>query len=45
MLFNPFDDKEKAGLLLFKDESHQYFLCIEKVGGTKHISIKLTIPE
>ena len=40
MLFNPFDDKEKAGLLLFKDESHQYFLCIEKVGGTKHISLK-----
>ena len=40
MLFNPSDDKETAGMLLFKDETHQYFFCLNKVGENKTISLK-----
>jgi len=40
MLFNPSDDKETAGMLLFKDETHQYFFCLNKVGENKNISLK-----
>lgn len=43
MLFNPSDDKEAAGLLLFKNETHQYFLCVNKAGDDKkYISLKQT---
>ena len=45
MLFNPKDDKEAAGLLLFKDEKHQYFLCVSRPDGKKRISlIKIGVP-
>lgn len=45
MLFNPKDDKEAAGLLLFKDERHQYFLCVSRPDGKKRISlIKIGVP-
>ena len=40
MLFNPSKDKETAGMLLFKDEAHQYFFCLNKVGENKNISLK-----
>ncbi len=40
MLFNPSDDKEAAGLLLFKDERHQYFFCVSQPGGVRSISLK-----
>ena len=40
MLFNPSNDKETAGMLLFKDEAHQYFFCLNKVGENKNISLK-----
>lgn len=40
MLFDPSDDKEAAGLLLFKDEGHQYFFCMSKTGDKKYLSLK-----
>ena len=40
MLFNPSNGKETAGMLLFKDEAHQYFFCSNKVGENKSISLK-----
>lgn len=40
MLFEPSDNKEAAGLLLFKDEKHQYFLAVNKPGEKKQISLK-----
>ena len=30
MLFNPSNEKEEAGMLLFKDEKHQYLLAVNK---------------
>lgn len=42
MLFNPSDNKEVAGMLLFKDESHQYFFCVAQSEGKRHISLKKT---
>ena len=27
-------------MLLFKDETHQYFFCLNKVGENKNISLK-----
>lgn len=40
MLFNPSDDKEAAGMLLFKDEAHYYFFCVEKSEEGKYIRVK-----
>ena len=40
MLFDPSDDKEMAGMLLFKDETHQYFFCLSKASENKYISLK-----
>lgn len=40
MLFDPSDDMEAAGLLLFKDEGHQYFFCMSKTGDKKYLSLK-----
>ena len=40
MLFNPSDDKEAAGLLLFKDEMCQYFFYLSRIGNSKYISLK-----
>lgn len=40
MLFDPSDNKGAAGLLLFKDEKHQYFLAVNKPGAKKQISLK-----
>lgn len=39
LLFNPDDEKEKAGLLLFKDERHHYFFAFGKKGDDKVISL------
>jgi len=40
MLFDPSDNSEAAGLLLFKNETHQYFFCMNRVGIGKCISLK-----
>ena len=40
MLFDPSDGKEMAGMLLFKDETHQYFFCLSKASENKYISLK-----
>lgn len=40
MLFNPSDEKEAAGLLLFKDETHQYFFCINQADGNRQVVLK-----
>lgn len=40
MLFDPSDEQEMAGLLLFKDEKHQYFFCLNRKGEEKLISLK-----
>ncbi len=40
MLFDPSDDKSSAGLLLFKDETHQYFLAVSKQGDEKCIALE-----
>lgn len=40
MLFNPSNEKEKAGLLLFKDEKHQYFLAVNRQGETKSVFLE-----
>lgn len=39
MLFDPSNHAEKAGLLLFKDETHQYFLSVGKEGSDKQVSL------
>lgn len=39
MLFDPSDETEKAGMLLFKDETHQYFLAAGMDGTDKTISL------
>lgn len=39
MLFNPQNDNEKAGLILFKDEQHHYFFAFGKAGDDKTISL------
>lgn len=39
MLFDPSNHAEKAGLLLFKDETHQYFLSVGKEGSDKLVSL------
>lgn len=40
MLFNPSDTKEAAGMLLFKDERHQYFFCVSQSENGRSISLK-----
>ena len=39
MLFNPVGDSEKAGILLFKDETHQYFFCMKNVRGQRSVAL------
>jgi xylan 1,4-beta-xylosidase len=39
MLFNPENEKETAGILLYKDESHQYFLGVSKSGADRKVSL------
>lgn len=38
--FVPSDEKDAAGLLLFKDEGHQYFLSLSKSGSTMVVSLQ-----
>jgi alpha-N-arabinofuranosidase len=40
MLFNPADDKDAAGLLLFKDETHHYFFSVRQSGNKKKIALE-----
>lgn len=38
--FQPQDENEAAGLLLLKDEGHQYFLSIRKSGKARNVSVE-----
>lgn len=40
VLFDPRDENEAAGLLLLKDEKHQYFLSIRKNSDGKKIAVE-----
>jgi xylan 1,4-beta-xylosidase len=40
MYFDPADENEEAGLLLYKDESHQYFLAVKKAKNGKKVLLK-----
>jgi alpha-N-arabinofuranosidase len=40
MDFVPTDNKSEAGILLYKDEFHQYFLCISKEGAQRKLCLK-----
>lgn len=39
LVFSPKKAGEKAGLLLFKDETHQYLLCMTNNGTTNSVSL------
>ncbi len=39
MKFNPADESETAGLLLFKDENHQYYMAVGKKGNNRIASL------
>ncbi len=39
MLFDPRDESEAAGLLLFKDETHQYFMGEHRKDGKKYVTL------
>lgn len=40
MNFNPVDENESAGLLLNKDETHQYYVGIQHVGGKRKLFLQ-----
>lgn len=40
MLFDPVNESEAAGILIFKDEKHQYFLSVSKSGEKKRIALE-----
>lgn len=40
LLFEPEDDSTSAGILLFKDEGHQYFLSVTRVASQKRIVLE-----
>lgn len=39
MIFQPDNENEKAGMLLFKDETHYYFMSVGRKDGKKVISL------
>ncbi len=39
MYFNPSDSTQKAGMLLFKDETHQLFMAVSQSGEGRSISL------
>ncbi|PSK82735.1 glycoside hydrolase family 43 protein [Prolixibacter denitrificans] len=40
LYFEPTNEKETAGLLLLKDEKHQYFLSVGKLDGGRKVSLE-----
>lgn len=40
LLFDPENDSTSAGMLLFKDETHQYFLSVTRVASGKRIVLE-----
>jgi len=40
ILFEPQNEEDAAGLLLYKDESHQYFLAVRRSGNNTKISLE-----
>lgn len=40
MTFSPENDSQLAGMLLMKDETHQYLLALNKKGDKKYISVR-----
>ncbi|MDL2245305.1 glycoside hydrolase family 43 protein, partial [Parabacteroides sp. OttesenSCG-928-J18] len=39
MQFHPENEKQKAGMLLFKDEAHHYFFALQKTAGGYSVSL------
>ncbi|HPR32361.1 MAG TPA: glycoside hydrolase family 43 protein [Prolixibacteraceae bacterium] len=40
LVFHPADESERAGLLLYKDEGHQYFLSVQNQGKDRKIALE-----
>ncbi len=40
MFFNPSTDTDAAGMILYKDESHQYFLSVRKSNQGRRVSLE-----
>ncbi|MDR0798552.1 MAG: glycoside hydrolase family 43 protein, partial [Dysgonamonadaceae bacterium] len=40
LFFNPSDENDEAGILVYKDEKHQYFLSVGKTGENLKISVE-----
>jgi alpha-N-arabinofuranosidase len=40
LFFEPSDENEEAGILIYKDESHQYFLSVVKTGENFKVSVE-----
>jgi xylan 1,4-beta-xylosidase len=41
MYYTPHSETESAGMLMMKDETHQYLFVVERVGGVSKISLKI----
>lgn len=42
LVFEPQTVNERAGMLLFKDETHQYLLCVAKTSAGKAVELRKT---
>lgn len=42
LYFNPTEEQDKAGLLLYKDEKHHIFLSLQGVDDNKEIKVEMT---
>ncbi|MDR1370880.1 MAG: family 43 glycosylhydrolase, partial [Dysgonamonadaceae bacterium] len=40
LFFNPLDENDEAGILVYKDEKHQYFLSVGKTGENLKVSVE-----
>jgi alpha-N-arabinofuranosidase len=40
LFFSPSDENEEAGILIYKDENHQYFLSVGKSGENLNVSVE-----
>ena len=40
LFFDPSDESEEAGILIYKDENHQYFLSLGKAGEDLKVSVE-----
>ena len=40
LIFDPVTENDAAGVLLYKDERHQYFLCVKKSGSGRKVMVE-----